>query len=154
MNPHSSPDPGVVGVGIDLADVARLSAALERRDGLAGRLFTSTELSTMGLGASGSSTGGPSGGRPSAPVRTDPVRVAQRFAAKEAVMKALGAGIDSIRFTEIELTARLDDVVLTGRAARRASVVGAERWSVEVGVVEGPDGPVATAEVIASSSLR
>jgi holo-[acyl-carrier protein] synthase len=126
--------PSVVGIGIDLADVSRVAAALRRHGGLAARLFTASERAVVDLG--------------------DETSVAQRFAAKEAVMKALGVGVDSVAFTDIELSEDMGSVVLGGRARRRASDVGAARWSVEVGVVAGPDGPVATAEVIASSSLR
>ena len=36
--------PGVVGVGIDAVDIARLAAILDRRPGLATRLFTPEEL--------------------------------------------------------------------------------------------------------------
>jgi holo-[acyl-carrier protein] synthase len=57
----------IVGVGIDVVDVARFGAALERTPGLRTRLFTDGE---RGL-----------------PVRS----LAARFAAKEALAKALGA---------------------------------------------------------------
>lgn len=127
-------DLSIVGVGIDLADVSRVIAALQRHRGLAARLFTTSEQAMMDLG--------------------DEASVAQRFAAKEAVMKALGVGIDSVAFTDIELSDDLGEVLLSGRARERATAIGAARWSVEVGVVAGPKGPVATAEVIASSSLR
>ena len=56
----------IVGVGIDVVEVARLARALERTPGLARRLFTDAE---RGLAVE---------------------RLAGRFAAKEAVAKALG----------------------------------------------------------------
>src|SRR4051794_30011780 len=59
--------PVVVGVGIDVVDIARFEQILARRPGLADRLFTSSE---RGLSAAS---------------------LAARFAAKEAVAKALGA---------------------------------------------------------------
>ena len=134
MNLPAPQVPSVVGVGIDLADVARLTAAIRRRRGLVARLFTASEQAVMDLG--------------------DEVSVAQRFAAKEAVMKVLGAGVDSVSFTEIELSDELGAVLLSGRARERGSALGASSWSVEVGLVRGPGGPVATAEVIASSTVR
>jgi holo-[acyl-carrier protein] synthase len=57
----------IVGVGIDVCDVERFGAALERRPGLLRRLFTPAEAE-----------------RPVA-------SLAARFAAKEALAKALGA---------------------------------------------------------------
>ena len=57
----------IVGVGIDVCDLDRFSASLERTPGLRERLFTPDEAS-----------------RP-------PASLAARFAAKEALAKALGA---------------------------------------------------------------
>jgi holo-[acyl-carrier protein] synthase len=57
----------IVGVGIDVVDIARFGQSLSRTPGLAERLFTPAELS-----------------RPLA-------SLAARFAAKEAMAKALGA---------------------------------------------------------------
>jgi holo-[acyl-carrier protein] synthase len=62
-------------VGIDLIEIDRVERALERRPGLAERLFTPAELAY-------------------ARERARPGRhLAARFAAKEAVIKALGRGI-------------------------------------------------------------
>ena len=57
----------IVGVGIDVCDVSRFAEVVGRRPGLVKRLFTSTEAE-----------------RPTA-------SLAARFAAKEALAKALGA---------------------------------------------------------------
>lgn len=62
------------GVGIDLIEVARIERALDRHPRLADRLFTEGELRYAG-----------SKGRPGR-------HLAARFAAKEAVVKALGLG--------------------------------------------------------------
>ena len=59
----------VIGVGIDVADIARFEEALVRTPSLLGRLFTPAEA-----------------GRP-------PASLAARFAAKEALAKALGAPV-------------------------------------------------------------
>ena len=59
----------VIGVGIDVADIARFEEALVRTPSLLGRLFTPAEAS-----------------RP-------PASLAARFAAKEALAKALGAPV-------------------------------------------------------------
>ena len=57
----------IVGVGIDVVDIGRFEASLRRTPGLRDRLFTADEAT-----------------RPSA-------SLAARFAAKEAIAKALGA---------------------------------------------------------------
>jgi holo-[acyl-carrier protein] synthase len=63
------------GVGIDLIEIERVERALERRPRLADRLFTPAELAY-------------------ARERVRPGRhLAARFAAKEAVIKALGQGV-------------------------------------------------------------
>jgi holo-[acyl-carrier protein] synthase len=62
-------------VGIDLIEIERVERALERRPRLANRLFTPDELAY-------------------ARARARPGRhLAARFAAKEAVIKALGQGV-------------------------------------------------------------
>ena len=59
----------ILGVGIDVVDIVRFGASLERTPGLGSRLFTSAEAT-----------------RPLA-------SLAARFAAKEAIAKALGAPV-------------------------------------------------------------
>jgi holo-[acyl-carrier protein] synthase len=89
------------GVGIDLIEIDRIERALERRPRLAERLFTEDELSY-------------------ARARARPGRhLAARFAAKEAVVKALGVGGFGLR--EIEIVAgEPPRVRLHGRAAEAA----------------------------------
>jgi len=60
---------GIIGVGIDVVDIERFVESLERTPGLRERLFTPAEAS-----------------RP-------PASLAARFAAKEAIAKALGAPV-------------------------------------------------------------
>jgi holo-[acyl-carrier protein] synthase len=92
----------VGGVGIDLLEIDRLERALERHPRLAERVFTEAE-------------------REYAAARARPGRhLAARFAAKEAVVKALGmtAGFG---FREIEVVAGEPPTVrLSGRAAEAA----------------------------------
>jgi phosphopantetheine--protein transferase-like protein len=68
---------GVVGVGVDAVDVDRFRLALRRRPRLADRLFTDGERADV------------------AATRDPAERLAARFAAKEATMKALGSGLGS-----------------------------------------------------------
>ena len=90
----------VPAVGIDLIEIDRLERALERRPRLADRLFTEGELVY-------------------ARARARPGRhLAARFAAKEAVIKALGQGVP---LREIEVIAgEPPRVQLHGRASQVA----------------------------------
>jgi holo-[acyl-carrier protein] synthase len=89
-------------VGIDLIEIERVERALERRPRLADRLFTAGELAY-------------------ARERARPGRhLAARFAAKEAVIKALGQGVPP---REIEIEAEAGEaprVRLHGVAAQVA----------------------------------
>lgn len=91
------------GVGIDLLEIDRMERALERRPRLAERLFTIAE-------------------REYAAARARPARhLAARFAAKEAVLKALGTP-GGFGLREVEVVAGEPPTVrLSGRAATAAA---------------------------------
>jgi holo-[acyl-carrier protein] synthase len=118
-----NPPAGVVdggrirGVGVDAVDVARFRLVLARRPGLARRLFTDAERS---YAESGKDPGS---------------RLAARFAAKEAVLKALGVGIGAADFREVEVV-RGDDgaphLSLDGRAATLATARGVRWWHISL----------------------
>ena len=96
------------GVGLDLLDIDRLERALERRPGLAARLFTGGELAY----AAGHARPGQ--------------HLAARFCAKEAVTKALA--LEVLRPLEIEVVRGASgrpSVALSGAAAVRAESLGA-----------------------------
>ena len=90
------------GVGIDLLEIERMERALARHPRLAQRLFTDAELAY-------------------AEARSRPGRhLAARFAAKEAVVKALGMS-EGVVPREIEVLAGEPPTVrLSGRAAEAA----------------------------------
>lgn len=74
--------------------------------------------------------------------------LAARWAAKEAVAKALGTGIGAARFLEIEVcrdTSGRPELVLSGDAARLAGVLGLSNWAVSL----AHDGGMAIAFVVA-----
>jgi holo-[acyl-carrier protein] synthase len=119
----------IVGVGIDVAEVERFAAALERTPGLAERLFTVGERE---LGS-----GEPRG----------IASLAARFAAKEAVAKALGAPaglswLDAEVMTEESGQPRL---MVTGTVAARAAELGVKHWHLSL----SHDAGVASAVVVA-----
>jgi holo-[acyl-carrier protein] synthase len=100
----------IVGVGVDAVDVARFRRVLDRRPNFAQRCFTDSERSD----ATGSADEAQS--------------LAARFAAKEAVMKALGTGLGGFALTEVEVcrsggegaTSGAPRIVLHGAAAALA----------------------------------
>jgi holo-[acyl-carrier protein] synthase len=119
----------IVGVGIDVVPVDRFAATLRRSPGLLRRLFTETELRT-GTGGFRSAES-----------------LAARFAAKEALSKALGGG-GGMRWADAEI--RTDDtgrpsVAVSGSVAERAAALGVTRWHVSL----SHDGGIASATVIA-----
>lgn len=121
----------IVGIGVDVVSIARLATSLRRRPALRERLFTPGEL----IG----SDGGPR------PVGS----LAGRFAAKEAVAKALGGG--GFLWTDVEV--RLDELGrplldVRGKVAARAVELGVAVWHVSI----AHDGGIATATVIAESA--
>ncbi len=97
----------VIGHGIDLVEVAALRRWIEDpRDPLVPRCFTTDEIVEIGEG----------------PDRIE--RLAGRFAAKEAVLKALGTGFgDGVAFKDVVVRRKLGgppEVVLSGGAALAA----------------------------------
>lgn len=94
-------------IGVDLIEIARVASALARYPSFRERVFTNAERAYCDS-------------RPN-----PPQHYAARFAAKEAVGKALGCGV---RFTwhEIEVAGRpKPTVTLTGKTAAWAERVGA-----------------------------
>ena len=112
----------IVGVGIDVVDVERFGETLARTPALRERLFTETELT-----------------RPLA-------SLAARFAAKEALAKALGAPA-GLHWIDAEVqtdeTGR-PSLVLSGSVARRADDLGATRVHVSL----SHDAGIASAVVV------
>ena len=117
----------VIGVGIDLVDVARFTSVLERRPRMRTRLFRDNERSVL-----------------------RPERLAARFAAKEAVMKALGVGLGAMSLRDIEVVNQSGGaatVLLHGRAAEIAMERGVRQWHLSLTHTDLSAGAV----VIASS---
>ena len=103
----------IVGIGVDEVEVARLAATLRRTPSTRTRLFTPDELVYADRAEPGMAT----------------QRLAARFAAKEAVLKALGAGLGACKFVEIEVVrdeaSGAPTLLLHGAAADLATARGA-----------------------------
>ena len=115
----------ILGIGVDLVDIARLDQALRRTPALAARLFTEGERAA------------PAGS------------LAACFAAKEAVAKALGAP-DGLRWADVEVLhdpAGRPALAVRGTVADAASRLGVRRWHVSL----THDGGVSVAFVVAES---
>lgn len=107
----------VVGVGVDLCEVDRLRRTLARTPGFATRVYTDTEREHCGR-------------------RRDPAEgLAARFAAKEAVLKALGRGLGACAFRDIEVVraeSGAPSLALHDTAARLAAEHGVTAWHVSL----------------------
>jgi holo-[acyl-carrier protein] synthase len=123
----------VKGIGVDAVDVVRFRQVIERRPALLDRLFTEMERAYAGRCA-------------------DPgPRLAVRFAAKEAVLKALGVGIGAARFRDVEVvrgSGGQPHLVLSGRAAALSAGRGVRRWHLSLTHTD----TVAMASVVAEGS--
>jgi holo-[acyl-carrier protein] synthase len=117
-----------IATGIDLIEVERVKGAVERHgERFLARVFT--ELEREQAGGSMAS-------------------LAARFAAKEAVAKALGCGIGDVMWVEIEVRRPrgcAPEIYLRGAAARLAEELGLTQWSVSLTHTQGMAGAVVVA---------
>ena len=105
----------IVGIGIDAVDVARMREVLRRTPTFRTRTFTDGE-------------------RAYAEKQHDPTeRYAVRFAAKEAVMKAMGLGLGAFGFHDVEVEVAdsgAPSLLLRGPALEHATVRGIDIWHI------------------------
>ncbi len=107
----------VVGVGVDLVDIGRFGAVMERQPSLMERVFSEAERSYCQQ------------------YSNPAVRYAARFAAKEATLKALGLGLGGMRMAEIEVLREYGEppqLRLGDSASRVAADRGVSRLSVSL----------------------
>jgi len=105
------------GIGVDAVDIARFRASLERTPSMRDRLFVAEELAYV---------------EPHA----DPApSLAVRFAAREAVMKAMGVGLGAFDFHDVWVS-RADSgeptLRVSGRAETLANERGIGRWHLSL----------------------
>ncbi len=113
----------IVGVGIDVVDVARFVATLHRAPALRERLFTPSER------------------------EMPETSLAARFAAKEALAKALGAppGLSWQDATVRRVSGSQPVVEVVGTVAARAAELGVARFHISI----SHDAGIASAVVVA-----
>ncbi|MFI8102331.1 holo-ACP synthase [Streptomyces sp. NPDC086023] len=119
----------IIGVGIDVAEIDRFEEALARTPAMATRLFIDRELLL------------PSG------ERRGIASLAARFAAKEALAKALGAP-PGLLWTDAEVYVEDSGqprLRVSGTVAARAAALGVKSWHISL----SHDAGVASAVVIA-----
>jgi holo-[acyl-carrier protein] synthase len=101
--------------GVDLIEIDRIAEVIKRHGKrYLDRVYTAAELEQAGQ---------------------EPATLAGRFAAKEAVAKALGTGIGEVGWQEIEVLG--DDqhaptLKLYGAAAKKSEELGLANWSVSI----------------------
>lgn len=101
--------------GVDLIEIARIDEVVTRHGNhYLQRVYTPAELEYCGKRAES---------------------LAGRFAAKEAVAKALGSGIGDITWTEIEILGDEQNapvLTLHGKAQEKAKELGLTTWSLSI----------------------
>jgi holo-[acyl-carrier protein] synthase len=107
----------MIGVGIDLVDIDRFRRTLQRTPSLRTRLFTAVELDDVAG-------------------QVDPVpSLAARFAAREAVMKALGVGLGAFGFHDVWVVRAETGrplLAFAGRAADLSADAGVTAWHLSL----------------------
>lgn len=107
----------MIGIGVDVVEIERFRLALRRTPSMRERLFTASELAYI------------------AP-KADPVpSLAARFAAREAVMKALGLGLGAFGFHDVwveRLPSGAPSLAFAGRARQLSDDAGVGRWHLSL----------------------
>lgn len=116
----------IVGIGVDLVDVPRFERSLARTPALAARLFTASEQ------------------------RMKPRSLAARYAAKEALIKALG-GSDGVHWSEIEIASEASGRPVFALTGSTADVIST-RGITAVHLSLSHDAHLATAYVVAEAA--
>jgi holo-[acyl-carrier protein] synthase len=103
-----------IAIGVDIIEIDRIKRALTRwQDTFLKRIYTQAELEKHHNISS----------------------LAARFAAKEAVMKALGTGTRGVSWTEIEILTNGDGaplIRLYGRALQKSTEIGIAQFDISI----------------------
>ncbi len=104
-----------ISVGVDIIEINRIASTIERfGERFLNRIYTDGEIAYC---------------------RGRSAQLAARFAAKEAVMKALGTGTRGVGWREVEVTRKRTGepgIELHGRAAEQATKLGIDRLALSI----------------------
>ena len=128
----------IAGIGLDLCEIERIKRAIERPH-FVERVFTAAEAARINAASD---------------MRRAEI-AAGLFAAKEAVLKALGTGLSGIGTAEIEIipdAAGCPRCALRGKAIERARALCGERFTVWVSITH--ESGMAAATAILESGKR
>ncbi|MBI6873249.1 holo-ACP synthase [Clostridium aciditolerans] len=118
----------IIGIGVDIVEIRRIKEAISKHANFIDRMFSKNEIEYL----------------KSRNLR--PEFVAGRFAAKEAVAKALGTGFSGFEFKDIEIdrtAAGKPLVVLKGKAKLMAQKYG--DYKIHISISHGIDNAIAYA---------
>lgn len=118
----------ILGIGVDIVEIRRIKEAMERNDNFINKLFNKEEIEYLKL----------RGFRPE--------YAAGRFAAKEAVSKALGTGFRGFGFKDIVIdrTALGKPIaLLKGKANLIAKELGSGGYKINISISHGEDSAIA-----------
>jgi len=118
----------IIGIGTDIVEIRRIKEALDRNEQFIDKLFSKNEQQYL----------------ISRNMRAE--FVAGRFAAKEAVSKALGTGFSGFEFKDIEIDRTVSGkpiVVLKGKAKQIAQKYG--DYKIHLSISHGIDNAIAYA---------
>ena len=105
----------ILRTGVDLIEISRIEEVIARHGRrYLERIYTAAELAQLGH---------------------ETESLAGRFAAKEAVAKALGCGIGAVSWKDIEVLGdeqNAPGLTLYGAAAQKATELGLQSWSVSI----------------------
>jgi len=107
----------IVGIGVDAVEIDRFRRSLERTPSMKSRLFTSEELEYV------------------EPHDDPTASLAARFAAREAVMKAMGVGLGAFEFHDVwvqRAESGRPTLAVTGRAQQIANELGVTDWHLSI----------------------
>lgn len=107
----------ILGTGIDIIEIKRIKDALARNSNLLNRIFTEGEIAYFILR------------------KYNPCHIAGNFAAKEAVLKALGTGLHNMDWKDIEVSRDSlgkPQVTLHGNAEVLASETGIKNICISI----------------------
>jgi holo-[acyl-carrier protein] synthase len=131
----------ILGVGVDIVEIRRIRDAVAKHKRFINKMFSENEIEYL----------------ESRNLR--PEFIAGRFAAKEAVSKALGTGFSGFQFKDIEIdrtTAGKPIVILRGKANMIAQRYG--NYKIHLSISHGVDSAVAYAvmevDKVESSNCR